>query len=217
MDFAVARRNMVEGQLRPNRVTEPKLVEALASVPREEFVPKAWRPLAYVDEDIAVATGRYLMEPVVLGRLLDAAAIRPEDVTLSIGCASGYSVAVLARLANTVFGLESDRDLARTAGDLLGRLGIDNGVLIEGPLEDGWPKEAPYNVILIDGAVARLPAAILGQLAEGGRLVTVMREGPGMGRATLFVQQHGSVSRRVLFDAAVPLLPGFKPVEGFVF
>ena len=216
MNFSAARHNMIESQLRPNRVTDEAILAAFDAVPREVFVPPALRSVAYVDDDIEVAPGRWLMEPMVLGRLLQAAGPRREDVALVIGCGTGYSCAVLARLVNTVVAVESSGDLVSRATQQLADLSIDNVVVLEGRLDEGHSRQAPYDLILINGAVAEMPRAIEAQLAEGGRLVTVMRDGP-VGHATLMTRTGGVVSRRVLFDAAVPPLPGFAPAPGFVF
>ncbi len=217
MDYAVARINMVESQLRTNRVSESRLLDAFSSVPRELFVPSAKRGIAYVDEDIAVADGRYLVEPMVLARMLQAAEISPGDIVLDIACGTGYSSAILAKLAATVVALESDGELAEQAGRTLSELGLDNVVVVEGDLPEGYAKQAPYNGIVIAGSVAEVPQAILDQLADGGRLVTVIRDRSGMGQASL-VQRTGTVaSSRVLFDAATPILRGFAHEAGFVF
>lgn len=216
-DFAAMRRNMVENQIRTNRVTDPRVIEAMETVPRELFVPKAMRAIAYIDEDIQVAPGRYLLEPMVMARLLQAAEIGADDVVLDIGCATGYGPALLARLAASVVGLESDAALADKASALLAELGVDNAAVVTGPLEEGYPKQAPYDVILIEGAVDEVPRAIADQLAEGGRLATVVRTSAPMGRATVFLRLHGAISRRPVFDAAVPLLPGFRKEPEFVF
>lgn len=216
MDYAAARRNMVESQLRPNKVTDPGLLDALASVPRELFVPAPLRAVAYVDEDIPLGRGRFLMEPMILGRLLELASVRPSDVALVVGAGVGYATAVLARIAGRVVALESDRELAQQAGQTLQGLGVANAALVEGPLAEGAARLAPFDVILLDGAVDRVPPAILDQLAEGGRLVAVIRAA-GIGRATLMTRQAGVLASRVAFDAAVPRLPGFEPAAAFVF
>lgn len=216
MNFSAARHNMVESQLRPNRVTDEDLLAAFGAVPRELFVPAPLAGVAYVDDDIEIAPGRWLMEPMVLGRLLQAASLRREDVALVIGCGTGYACAIMARLVNTVVAVESDIALAATATRLLGELAIDNVVVLEGRLTDGHPAQAPYDVILIDGGVEEVPPGIQQQLAEGGRLVTVARSG-GLGRAMLMTRRAGAVSGRILFDAAVPPLPAFALVPGFVF
>jgi len=216
-DYSAARLNMVEGQVRPNKVTDHALIEAMSTVPRELFVPKAARGFAYVDEDIAIGNGRYLVEPMVIARLLQEAQVRPTDIVLDVGCGTGYATALLSRMAATVVALESDAELAGRANQTLRDLGVDNFVLVEGPLAEGYPKQAPYDVILIHGSVAEVPAAILEQLADGGRLVTVVSPNGRMGQARLY-QRTGSVETgRVLFDAATPLLPGFerKPVFEF--
>lgn len=216
-DFTAARTNMVECQIRPNKVTDPLIIEAMGDIPRERFVPEPYLGVAYVDEDIAIARGRYLMEPMVLARLLQSAEIKETDVVLDIGCGSGYSAAVIARLANTVVAIESDRDLAATAGRLLSELDLDNAVVIEADLKRGYAEQAPYDVILFDGALAHIPDDICSQLAEGGRLVAVVKNGTGLGKAILVARREGVLSRRVLFDAATPLLPGFAAEAGFVF
>jgi protein-L-isoaspartate(D-aspartate) O-methyltransferase len=217
VDYAAARRNMVESQLRTNKVAETALLAAFESVPRELFVPEVLRGVAYIDEDIDLGGGRYVMEPLVLARLLQAARPQSADVVLDIGSGTGYGTAILARLSATVVALESDDALAERANRTLTELGIDNVVVVEGPLAEGYPKQAPYNVILLDGAVSRVPPAISDQLAEGGRLVTVVRGSAGVGRATLLQCHDRRVSGRVIFDAAVPILPGFEGQPGFIF
>lgn len=217
MDYAAARLNMVESQIRPNRVTDPRILTAMAELPRENFVPKPLRGIAYVDEDIHIGGGRYLMEPMVLARLVQAADIGPGDVVLEIGTGTGYGAAVMSRLASTVVALESDPDLARTATRVLGDLGIDNVAVVEGPLATGYPRQAPYNVIIFGGSVEHIPPAISDQLAEGGRLVGVLMPPGQAGKAVFGVRASGVVSTRVIFDAATPALPGFALERGFVF
>jgi protein-L-isoaspartate(D-aspartate) O-methyltransferase len=217
MDFAKARRNMVECQLRPNRVIEPAIVAVLEAVPRERFVPAALASVAYIDEDLPLGGGRFLMEPMIFGRLLQEAMPRTEDAALLVGCGSGYSAAVLARLCGAVFALEGDSGIAAKAQTLLSGLGADNVVVVEGPLQKGWPDEAPYDLVLFDGAIAEVPPAIIDQLAENGRIVAVISHGDGPGRATLLQRRGGVVSHRTLFDANTPVLPGFIKSAGFVF
>jgi protein-L-isoaspartate(D-aspartate) O-methyltransferase len=216
MDFAAARRNMVDRQLRTNKVFDEAVLEALGQVPREAFVPQGLRSAAYVDEDVAVGKGRFLIEPMVFARLLQAAEIQRTDLVLDLGCGPGYSTAVLSRLANMVVALECDRGLAQRTADALTNLRIDNAVVVEGLLERGWAAQAPYNVILLGGAAARIPEAVLNQLAEGGRLAGVETRG-GIGRAMLYLRHRGVISGRPLFDAAVPILPGLAVEPHFVF
>ncbi len=210
MNYAAARHNMVENQIRTNRVTDPGVVRALESVPREVFVPKHLRGVAYVDEDVALGNGRALIMPLVFARLLQEAAVQPTDVVLDVGCATGYSAAVLARLASTVVALESDAELSALAASQFADLGVDNVALVSGPLAAGDAAHGPYNVIVVEGAVPALPAALLEQLADGGRLVAVVKGESGLGRATLATRIGGLISSRVLFDAALPCLPGFE-------
>lgn len=216
-DFAAARQNMVESQIRTNRVTDEALIAALRTVPREEFVPTAQRPVAYVDEDLAIGGGRYLMEPMVLARMIQEAEVGPHDIVLDIGCATGYSTAVLARLCETVVGLEADADLSEEANELLTEQGIGNAAVVTGEMNKGYAKQAPYDVIIVNGAIAEVPEKLGGQLADGGRLLAVVRPAGGVGRATIMLKSGQTLSGRPLFDASTPYLPGFEPEESFVF
>lgn len=216
-DYATARHNMVEGQVRPNRVTEPLIVEAMETLPRELFVPKSLRGMAYVDEDLPIGNGRFLLQPMVLARLLQEAQIEPGDVVLDIGCGTGYSTAVIARLANTVIGLESDPELPQKATGLLAQIGADNTVVLQGNLRDGHPPQSPYQVIVLNGAAAEIPDALRRQLSDGGRLVGIEQVSPVMGKAVLISRFGDAFSERALFEAAVPYLPGFEPRPVFEF
>ena len=211
---------MVEGQSRPNRVTDPALIVALNTVPRELFVPQEAQGIAYVDEEIQVGNGRRLLEPMVLARLLQEAEITPRDVILDIGCATGYSTALLASLASSVVAIESDPMLFELASKALSALATDAATLINCPLAKGYSAQAPYDVIVINGAVAEVPQAILKQLADGGRLVTVVaynHDIARLGQARLYRKVGNSVSHVPLFEASAPVLPGFEFKPRFVF
>ena len=215
-DFSLLRRHMVDSQLRTTSISALDVLEAFLSVPREAFVPARKRDLAYIDEDIEVAAGRYLMEPSPLGKLVQLAAIKPDDVVLDVGCTTGYSAAILSRLASSVIAIEADEDLAARATDALSELGYDNVVVLNRPLRDGCAQEAPYDVILIDGAVDEVPQALKDQLRDGGRLVAV--EGVGnAGVASIYVRDGNVVSGRKAFNCSVRLLPGFEPKVQFQF
>lgn len=217
MDFAAARLNMVESQLRTNKVADQAVLDAFLMVPRERFVPVAFHDTAYLDEDLPLGDGRALLEPMILARLLAAAKIGETDKVLDIGCATGYGTAIVARIAASVVGVEEDAALAQQARARLAELGVLHATIVEAPLKQGHAAGAPFDVIVIEGAVAAIPDAIGKQLAEGGRLVAVIKAGAGVGRATLATRVHGVLSRRPLFDAAAPLLPGFAPAPSFVF
>ena len=217
MNYAAARHNMVESQIRTNSVTNPLVIQALEEVPRELFVPKQLRGIAYLDEDIRLGGGRTLMEPRVFARLLDGAAIAKSEVVLDVGSASGYSAAVLARLASTVVAVESDAELAARAGAVLAELSVDNVAMVTGALAEGDASHGPYNVIVLEGAVAEIPQTLLQQLADGGRLVAVVAGETGVGRGTLVLRTGNTFSSRVLFDASVGPLPGLQAKPGFVF
>jgi protein-L-isoaspartate(D-aspartate) O-methyltransferase len=218
MDFAAARRNMIDCQVLPNRVTDDRVIDAMAELPREVFVPQEKQTIAYVDEALSVGGGRYLMEPMITARLLQTARIGPEDVVLCIGCGTGYAAALLSKLANTVVVVESDKALAKQAEETLSKLGIDTVAVIGGKMANGYPKQAPYDVIFFDGAVPSVPEKIEKQLADGGRLVAVCSEpGSAIGRAVLATRFGDVVSQRDLFDAGTPELPGFELEEAFTF
>ncbi|MHB1216795.1 MAG: protein-L-isoaspartate O-methyltransferase family protein [Alphaproteobacteria bacterium] len=207
---------MVESQIRTNKVTDPAVIGAFSELPRERFVPEGLRGVAYVDEDIELTHGRFLMEPMILARLVQIAAPKAEDIALDVGCGSGYASAVLARLCSAVVALESDRGLIARANALFDEMQINNVVVVEGALTVGYPRQAPYNVILLNGAVERIPQPLFDQLADGGRLVTVHMDG-GVGRGTLYLKSAGVISHRPIFDAATPVLPGFSAEPHFVF
>jgi len=215
-DFAGLRTKMVDGQVRTTDVTSLDLLDALLSVPREEFVPAARKSLAYIDEDLEIAPGRYLMEPSPFARLVQLAAIKPGDFVLDIGAGTGYSSAVLSKLAGAVVALEEDATLAAGAQGVLSNLGYDTVAVVEGPLREGYAAQGPYDVILIEGAVQSVPTGIIAQLKDEGRLVVV--EGVGnAGVARLYVKQGGVTSPRRAFNAAVKPLPGFHTAPAFEF
>jgi protein-L-isoaspartate(D-aspartate) O-methyltransferase len=216
MDYARARSNMVQNQLRPNRVDDPNVLNAMAEMPRERFLPKALRGVAYADEDLPLPDGSWLIEPRVLARLIQAAAVGPTDVVLVIGCTTGYAGAVLSRLAGTVILLEAPAAAERVEA-LLDDLGVDNVVVVasDDPA-GGHPSQAPFEVILVVGSVASVPPALLEQIDEGGRIVAVLDNGR-IGKATLFTRLHGVVGRREICDAQTPPCRGLEPDPRFAF
>jgi len=216
MDYDAARRNMVESQIRTNKVTNAALLEALGSVPRERFLPADRAFAAYVDDDVPMAPGRYLMEPMVFARLLQLAEPKPTERALVVASGAGYGAAVLARLVATVIALESDAALSARGLEQFARLAVKGASQVTSPLAAGWPGGAPYDLIVIEGAVEEIPQPLFDQLAEGGRLVTVVKR-EGVGRAVLFLKRGTSVSHRILFDANVPVLAELRSQSGFVF
>ncbi len=218
MDYSLARFNMVESQLRTNKVTSLNLIEAMGKIPREKFVPKQISDLAYIDHDIMVAPGRYIMEPLVLARLLQEAPVKKQDVALDVGCATGYASAVLGQLAGTVVGLEEDSNLCDAAAELLNDIGADNVITVAGDIVSGYSRQSPYDVILLNGCIPFVPQTLTDQLAEGGRMVGVLcKFGDAIGRATIWLKLRGEISSRVICDASISYLPGFQSSASFKF
>jgi protein-L-isoaspartate(D-aspartate) O-methyltransferase len=215
MDFAAARRKMVASQIRTSEVTDPVVVDAMGAVPRELFLPAASQPFAYIDEDVALGKGRYLIESVVLARLLQLAEPQSTDKALIVAAGTGYSAAVLSLLVASVTALESDPAFAEQAKKALAQVAPKVSV-VTGDLKLGYPKDSPYDLILVDGAVSTLPAGLKPQLADGGRLVCIVRDGP-VGHATLVTRSGDSYGARQEFDAMTPVLPGFEKQPKFVF
>ena len=216
-DYAQARRVMVDRQVRTADVTDLRIIAALLEVPREAFVPAGRRAVAYLDLDVPVnESGRALLKPMVFAKLLQAVAIRDTDHVLDVGCATGYSAAVLGQLAGQVVALEEDAAMARGARETLAQTGAGNVAVSSGPLAAGWAGDAPYDVIMLEGAAEIVPDSLLSQLKDGGRLVAVVGSGP-MGKATLYRRAGGGTTGQPVFDAAAPLLPGFVKPAAFVF
>lgn len=221
LDLAAARQMMVDGQIRTNDVTDPRLIEAMRRIPRERFLPDSLTGLSYLDRDVAVGEAgegrpaRYLLKPMTLAKLVQAAEIRETERVLDVGCATGYSAAILAQLAASVVALEEDAGLARRAREALGR-DVANVEVATGPLARGWPGGGPFDVIVLEGAAEVLPEALVQQLKDGGRLVCIQGAGPGSA-AMLYRKDFGEISGRPIFDAQAPLLPGLEARKGFVF
>jgi len=218
--FATARQRMVDGQVRPNDVTDPRILDAMLAVPREAFIPENQRPLAYLDLDLDVGEGasakRFLIKPVVTARMLQAAEIKDTDKVLVAGSATGYMAAVVARLAGQVIATETDPAQAARAREVLARLGLANVTFQAAAPADGDPANAPYDAIVLDGATEVTPDRLYGQLRDGGRLVGVFAM-TRPSRALIVTRSHGDFGHRVLFDASVPVLPGLERLPSFVF
>jgi len=217
--FSTARLKMVDGQVRTNDVTDRRVLDAMLTVPREAFVPASRQALAYLDLDLDVSEGggkRFLIKPQLTGKLLQAAEIGAGDSVLVVGCATGYLAALVAKIARQVTATECDSALAAKAKDAFATLGLVNVTCKAAPCADGDPSNAPYDVIVLNGAVEVTPEGLLGQLREGGRLVGVSAESRPP-RAVIVTHTHGEFGHRALFDAAAPVLPGLERAAAFVF
>tara|TARA_Y100001934_G_scaffold74517_1_gene92537 strand:- start:1940 stop:2596 length:657 start_codon:yes stop_codon:yes gene_type:complete len=217
VDFTQARQNMINSQLRTNEIADEALIDAFFHVPREVFVEPKLQGVAYTDNDISVGLDRYLIAPMIFGRLLQALNAQPEEVALDIGCGTGYSSAVLAQLVTTVVALESEKQLALTAEKNFHELAVDNAVLVEGLLEEGYATQGPYDIINFSAGIPFIPSTLKSQLSDGGRLCAVVMKDGGIGKAVLMTNRNGIFSEHILFEAHVATLPGFKVDKGFKF
>jgi protein-L-isoaspartate(D-aspartate) O-methyltransferase len=216
LDFIAARRMMVDGQVRTSDVTDARIIAAMLDLPRERFAPAGSAAMAYLDRDLPVGRGRFLLKPMVLAKLVQAAEIATGDRVLDVGCATGYSTAVLARLARSVVALEREAALVPVARENLAAAGARNVEVVTGALPAGWPAGAPYDLILLNGATEIAPEGLLAQLKDGGRLVGVVGRAPAS-KAMHYVATSGQASAVPVFDASAPTLPGFAAVPAFVF
>jgi protein-L-isoaspartate(D-aspartate) O-methyltransferase len=213
-DFTAARRHMVDGQVRTTDVTDLRVISAMLEVPRERFMPPASASLAYLDLDVPVGGSRRLLRPMVLAKLIQAADLESTDRVLDVGCATGYSAGVLARIVDHVVALEQEAGLAKAAKEAL--LSQPNVDVVNGPLAEGWSQGAPYDVVVLEGATEAVPQALCQQIKNGGRLVCVLGSGPGS-TAMLYRRSGGEVGGRPVFDASAALLPGFAKTPVFAF
>jgi protein-L-isoaspartate(D-aspartate) O-methyltransferase len=216
-DFAIARARMIASQVRPNGITDGRILQAMAILPREMFVPEARRSIAYVDEDIDIGAGRYLMEPMALAKLVQLAEIDADDHVLHVGCGTGYATALIASLCHSVIGIDEDEALVETASANMARLGVANVTIHKAAHASGWSAGQPYDAIMVDGRVPAVPPALLQQLQDGGRLVAVVGDN-AVATATVFSCNNGAISSLPAFEASVAQLPGVVVERpGFVF
>lgn len=214
-DFAQARTNMVDSQLRPNGITDGRILQAFETIAREDFVPEAVRTIAYMDGDVALGGGRYLVSPMAYAKMLNAAEIKSSDKVLEVGAATGFGAAVLVELTGHVFAVEADVALMAAAREnLTNKVNVS---LSENNLVEGFAKAAPYDVILISGQVENVPEALFSQLSEGGRLIAAIGTGR-VARCCVWTRSGSNYTQRYLFDLSIATLPGFeKPAMGFAF
>lgn len=212
--FAQRRRMMVDTQVRPSDVTKFPIIDAMLATPREHYLPEALSEAAYMGENIEIAPSRVLLEPRTFGKMLDALAIGGDEMVLDIGAGYGYSAALLSRLAQVVIAVEEEPGMVAEAPDLLAEDGRDNVVFVEGPLAEGAAEHAPFDVIVIEGAVEEVPAAISEQLKDGGRIACLFQDGQ-LGVVRIGIKSGGRISWRFAFNAGAPVLPGFTKARAF--
>lgn len=222
VDYATQRTNMVESQVRPSDVTDRRIIRAMLELPRELFVPEPWRAIAYMDGSVPLTPAhdagvrRSLLAARVLAKLVQAAEIAPTAAVLDIGAGTGYSSALLSRLARNVVALESDGALAGAAREALRQVGADAVSVVEGELPHGWADEGPYDAILVEGGVEVVPPELLDQLKDGGRLVAIVGDRTS-GRVTVWRRDGSTFGRTTIFDASSDILPGFETARAFAF
>lgn len=214
-DFQTRRVMMVDTQVRPSDVTKFPIIDAMLRIPREVYVPRQQREAAYMGENITLRANRVMLEPRTLAKMLDMLDILPSELVLDIGTGLGYSAAVTALLADTVVAVEEDEAMAAEAQATLGAQSVDNAVVIAGPLAGGAAKHGPYDVITVQGGVEQIPAALLDQLKDGGRIGAVFMEG-ALGTVRIGYKSDGQMTWRFAFNAAAPVLPGFSAQRAFV-
>jgi protein-L-isoaspartate(D-aspartate) O-methyltransferase len=216
MDLARARDFMVESQVRTSDVTDMRVLEAMRTLPRERFAPAQKRALAYADLELEVAPGRTLLRPRDLAKLIQGLAPKPNERALEIAGATGYGAALLAHCCREVVSLDPDPNISFAARAALESVGVANAKTVSTPTVDGWRDEAPYEVILLNGAAEFVPESWLAQLADGGRLGVIVRQGQA-GAARIYAKSGGAIAYRVAFDAAPPLAPGLEKPPAFAF
>lgn len=214
-DFAQCRTMMVDTQVRPNDVTSYPVIEAMLNVPREQFVPDTRRDVAYAGDNISLGDNRVMVEPRTLGKMMEVLDLKSSDLVLNIGCAYGYSAAVMARIAEAVVAVESDETMATEAQARLAAQDIFNVVVVKAGLTEGCPSQAPYDAMLIEGGIEELPDALADQLRDGGRVVALFREN-NLGVVRVGLKLDGRINWRFAFNAGAPILPGFAKQPGFV-
>ena len=213
-DYKARRTMMVDTQVRPSDVTKFPIIDAMLNVPREDFVPASLREAAYIGENIALGANCVMLEPRTLAKMLDALSIEPDHVVLDLGCGLGYSTAILAKMAEFVVAVEEDADYATQAQNILSESGVDNAAVMQGSLRDGAAKSAPYDIVMIQGAVEVVPDAILAQLCDGGRIACIFAEG-ALGVVRIGHKIDGALNWRYAFNAGAPVLSGFHKEAGF--
>ncbi len=216
INFKAAREAMVDCQVRPSDVTRYPIIEAMLAVPREDFVPRRLREVAYLGEHVPLAPGRVLLDPRIFAKMVDALELGGSDLVLDVGCGQGYSTAVLARIAEAVVAVEEDPDLAREAEAALVRHSVDNAVVHPGPLNAGVARHGPFDAMIFQGAIEVFPELLLEQLKPGGRVAAIFVE-DGRSQARYGAKVAGAMTWRRIFDATAPLLPGFARTKAFEF
>ena len=218
MDFKIARKNMVENQIRANKVTSLNVINAFLDVPREKFVPDALQEISYVDEDIQLSRNRFMMKPMILARLFQSLNLKGNENILHVGSNSGYGSAILSRMCSSVISLESDKKLFETSIHTFSNMGFDNVVPLHGSMENGVEKEAPFDIIFIEGSIETEPKSLFSQLNENGKLIAIIRpENIKIGKAKLFFKISNEIGLENLFDAQVSKLSIFKSKTKFSF
>ncbi|WP_299782467.1 protein-L-isoaspartate O-methyltransferase [uncultured Roseobacter sp.] len=207
-DFAARRTMMVDTQVRPSDVTKFPIIDAMLTVPRENFVPAAQREAAYMGENLELGEGRVILEPRTLAKMLDALDVSNDELVLDVGAGMGYSSAVIAHVAEAVVAVEDDETMASEAQESLAEAGVDNVILHVGPLAEGASQHGPYDVMLVQGGITELPLTLQDQIKDGGRVACLFMQG-ALGEVRIGHKKGGVISWRMSFNAGAPVLAGF--------
>jgi protein-L-isoaspartate(D-aspartate) O-methyltransferase len=215
-DYKTARTAMVDCQIRPSDVTKYPIIEAFLTIPREAYVPADKRAIAYAGDHIDLGHGRTLLDARIFAKMLDKLNVQPDELVLDIGCGLGYSTAILAKMAEAVVAVESNADMATEASSTLSAQSVDNAFVVQGDLTAGNAKNGPYDVIILQGSAEEIPAALIDQLKDGGRICALFRDGNN-GACRIGYKSHGKLSWRTVFNAEAPLIAGFETKPEFTF
>ena len=216
MDTYLENKNMIDGQVKPLSNIEPSILEALYNIDRKDYIPENFRDFSYSEKNVYIGNGRYLPKPAITAKLLSALKVETLETVLIIGSGTGYSAAITSKIAETVICIEEDQDLITFSESIASSNSMNNIVFIKNKLSKGYIDQGPYSCILIEGGVEEVPNIILDQIAEGGKLVTVIMQND-TGSAIKYSRKNNQIISQFLFSIEAPLLKSFEKAKKFKF